>query len=138
MQNDIVTYLKKRASFLLSYSIVISKKLKKKFKHSPRAPGQYRKAGGMGVLMGRGKTGLQRTAAPGRGERGDMACSDLTPVPLTPWNKQDITGMLTSSEEGSILVHFCGKRELTETQGVAHISCPADAATPPQISVLAA
>lgn len=77
-------------------------------------------------------------ATPSRGEQGDTACSDLTPVALPPWNKQDITGMLTSSEEGSILVYFCGKRELAETQGVAHISRPADAATLPQISVLAA
>lgn len=92
----------------------------------------------MGVLIGRGEIGLQRTAPPSRGEQGDMACSDLTPVPLTPWNKKDVTGLLTSSEEGTTLVCFCGKRELAETQGVAHISCPADAATPPQISVLAA
>lgn len=59
MRNDIVTYLKtkqnkKKASFLLSYSIVISKK-KNKIKHSPQAPGQYRKADGMGVLIGRGE-----------------------------------------------------------------------------------
>lgn len=72
----------KKRSFLLSYSIVISKK--KNFKHSPQASGQFRKAGGMGVLMGRGEIGPQRMAAPSWGERGDMACSDLIPVPLTP------------------------------------------------------
>lgn len=87
--------------------------------------------------MGRGKIGENGNSQQ-RGARGHGLLRPNPCPPHPPGKKQDITGMLTSSEEGSIQVYFCGKRELAETQGVAHISRPADAATPPQISVLAA